>query len=223
MKLVLQIVAILACILLLIQVVYGIVRYYNGNQKLSRGRTIANWIILAVMLLCWGGSQLVGDSSHFNSHVRTSRTVKAHSSSSKVTKNRTSSSVTTNQAAPKIAFKKHATLDQNGQAIVEFKVPTNTELQIINSANKRGLLSTVNPSSTQAMPVDFSFFQNGDYDIIAMRGKKKTTSHLTVGPQQDQNGQSNSSSKGNNQNMQGSQANNGGTHIEYRRRLVPIN
>ena len=222
MKLILQIVAIFACILLLIQVVYGIIRHYNGDQKLSRGRTIANWIILLVMLLCWGGSQMMGDSPHHAaSHAWTSKTAKVHSSSKAMTPS--SSRPSSSQAAPKISFKKHVNLDQNGQAIVEFKVPANTELQIISTANKSGLLSTVNPSADRIMPVEFAFSQNGNYDIIAMRGKKKTTSHLTVGQQQGQSTNTESSQSGQANDQQSAPANNGGTHIEYQRRLVPIN
>lgn len=217
MKLILQLVAIVACLLLLIQVFYGLFRYYHGDVKLSHGRTIANWVILIVMLLAWGGSHYLGnDEAGSSSHFRIFKMAKISHHSKKTTKH--SESKESGQAAPKISFKKEVTLDKNGQAMVKFSVPANSALQIVDSHN-RVLLGTQNPSADGAMEVDYNFAQDGTYQIIGMRNKKQTKKQLTVKKAGNPDNNQNADNKNNNNNNNN---NDNGTHIEYRRTLVPI-
>lgn len=104
--------AAIALLLLIIQFIRQLRRTKKGNNTISRGAILFNWLVLLVFIVGVGGAIYTGVSSHQQA-AKPSRPVKAASSSA--------SSRSADQAI-KLDFVSDVTMDDSGQANLKITV-----------------------------------------------------------------------------------------------------
>lgn len=225
LKHILRIISLVALIILILQIIWQ-VRKVKGGEKLGKHQVSLNWLVLAVVVVAFGGSFMASDQPahhHFSAKVSQKAKVKHHTSVKRQTK-----------ADAAVKFNANAQL-KKGKARVDFIIPQGTKLEIHTADGK----TISQAKNTKSQPVKFvcTFTNPGDYQVIGINGKQKSNKKLTVKgePQKAQPAANSSSQPANNQpankNSQSTansnSANQGqdspkkGYHYEYRTILVP--
>lgn len=225
LKHILRIISLIALIILILQIIWQ-VRKVRGGEKLGKHQVSLNWLVLAIIVVAFGGSFMASDQPvhhHFSAKVSQKAKVKHQTSVKKQTR-----------ADAAIKFNDNAQL-KKGKAQVAFVIPQGAKLEI-HSADGKTVSRVKNPKSQPARFV-CTFTNPGDYQVIGINGKQRSNKKLTIKgePQKAQPKQpaANSSSQpqpaANNAANKNSQSTNNqgqdspkkGYHYEYRTILVP--
>lgn len=166
MKEFLQAVSLIALVILIIQVVVQFRRVKQGGRPAGHWRALSNWFVLAVLVISFGGSFVVGGQTEQTNadYVK-----------------QTSSAATQVKRAPLvISFPGQAHLT-NGKTQVAFIVPRGAQLHI--KLGDQQLASFDNANGKHKMKFSYCFTQAGTYRISGVRGHQRFAKTLKVNDQ----------------------------------------
>lgn len=178
--------AAIAIIILAAQYFSQLRKNRNGNNFVSGGRVFFNWTLVAVLVICVGG--IIFGSIH--SHRQEAKPAQTD----KTENVEYAASDSDNLGKVSVQFDRKATLNDNGEAKVKFKVSPQTTLTIRGHKSKE-IVKTFKASKGESLVNHtYTFDVAGTYDIIAERGGQKVTKQLKIKENDDSQASSSSSS-----------------------------
>ena len=178
--------AAIAIIILAAQYFSQLRKNRNGNNFVSGGRVFFNWTLVAVLVICVGG--IIFGSIH--SHRQEAKPAQTD----KTENVEYAASDSDNLGKVSVQFDRKATLNDNGEAKVKFKVSPQTTLTIRGHKSKE-IVKTFKASKGESLVNHtYTFDVAGTYDIIAERGGQKVTKQLKIEENDDPQASSSSSS-----------------------------
>lgn len=178
--------AAIAIIILAAQYFSQLRKNRNGNNFVSGGRVFFNWTLVAVLVICVGG--IIFGSIH--SHRQEAKPAQTD----KTENVEYAASDSDNLGKVSVQFDRKATLNDNGEAKVKFKVSPQTTLTIRGHKSKE-IVKTFKASKGESLVNHtYTFAVAGTYDIIAERGGQKVTKQLKIKENDDPQASSSSSS-----------------------------
>ena len=176
--------AVIAIIILAAQYFSQLRKNRNGNNFVSGGRVFFNWTLVAVLVICVGGTIFGSIHSH-RQEAKPAQTDKTENVEY-------AASDSDDLGKVSIQFDRKVTLNDNGEAKVKFKVSPQTTLTIRGHKSKE-IVKTFKASKGESLVNHtYTFDVAGTYDIIAERGDQKVTKQLKV--KENDNAQESSSS-----------------------------
>lgn len=139
-------------------------------ENLAFVRVIVSWILLFTFL----GS--TGTAIYAATHPKTKE---SKQTTSKIVE-QTSESTPEKLAAVGVKFNPTAPVLKNGKIEVTFEVSPQTKLQILGHYSQKNYKTFAANKSAKPENFRHQFTAEGEYDIVAQRGSKKITKHLTV-------------------------------------------
>lgn len=169
----LLIVAAVALILFIIKFLRQIAKIKRGNEIVSRGSVVINWILAIAFIVGIGGAGYL----HFTTPTNVSekpRVVKKPSAS-KPTK-----TTTPDQTPLKLSFRNDVTMDSDDSVHLKITVSAGSKVTIKgrNTGEKYASFTAPAGSGTVTKVVDLD--SPGPYKVIARRGSKKVSKNLIV-------------------------------------------
>lgn len=161
---------IIALVLLIIQYVSQIRRMRQGNNFVSRGRALLNWLLLFVVIGSIGGT------------VYADRQTK---SDSEITKTKSISSETTDDDVYISLDRKNAYLNSDGVVTVKIIVSPKTKVKIVGHSTGKVYKTYKAEDTDGPVTIKYKFEYAGKYDVIATRGDKKVTKRITIQAAED--------------------------------------
>lgn len=209
------IIGIIALVLLIIQYVSQIRRMRQGNNFVSRGRAILNWLLLFVVIGSIGGTVYASRQTKSDSEITETKSI--------------SSSESTDDDVYISLESKTARLNSDGVVSVKIIVSPKTKVKIVGHSTGKVYKTYKAQNTDGPVTIKYKFEYAGKYDIIATRGSKKVTKRITIKDAEDSSSSSSSessassessssrsssresSSSNNNNNSNSSTSNNGGS------------
>lgn len=169
----LLIVAAVALILFIIKFLRQIAKIKRGNEIVSRGSVVINWILAIVFIVGIGGAGYL----HFMAPTNVSekpRVVKKPSAS-KPTK-----TTTPEQTPLKLSFRNDVTMDSDDSVHLKITVSAGAKVTIEGRNTGEKYASFTAPAGSGTVTKVVNLDNSGPYKVIARRGSKKISKNLIV-------------------------------------------